>query len=162
MKQASFRMAVAGWACLFLTVAPFAVAGPDLDLLLNAASSFSITIGQQLQMVHSNPSLELFAGKTLDYAEAEAAYFDALRAALPLLSDPASAEEERSAAINKFAAALAVAGEGQEKAADSETLKLFARFGRNPGLEKARAAFERAQKAEQSFRKDYDALGLNE
>jgi len=162
MMQASYRTAVTGWACVLLIFAASASGGPDLDVLVNAASSFSVTIGQQLQMLRSNPSIAVFAEKTIDYAEAETAYFEGLRSALPILSNTTVSEEERSAQVGKLAAALAVTGEGKEKAADIETSKLLARFARDPAVEKARLAFERAQKAEQSFRKEYDAMGLGD
>jgi hypothetical protein len=48
--------------------------------------------------------------------------------------------------LDTFAAAFAVAGENQEKAADEETAVLLKRFSRNPEIEKARVEFERAQK----------------
>ena len=148
------------WVFAFLTLATSAFASQNLDVLINAAASFSVTISQQLQMLHSNPSAVVFAQKTMDYAAAKAAYFEALRAALPILTSAASNEEERSPDVDKFAAALAVAREEQEKTADNQTLALFARFPHDARTEKARVEFERAQKAEQSFRKDFDALGI--
>jgi hypothetical protein len=45
-----------------------------------------------------------------------------------------------------------------ETVADQETLFLLKRFSRNPGIEKARAEFDRAQKVEESFHKDFDGL----
>jgi hypothetical protein len=39
-----------------------------LDVLVNAAASFSATIEQQLEMLHSDPSLAGLAEKTIDYA----------------------------------------------------------------------------------------------
>ena len=148
------------WAFAFLTLATSAFASQNLDVLINAAASFSATINQQLQMLHSNPSAATFAQKTIDYAEAKAAYFEALRAALPILTSATSTEEERSPEIDKFAAALAVAREEQAKMANNQTLVLFARFPHDARIEKARVEFERAQKAEQSFHKDFDALGI--
>jgi hypothetical protein len=150
------------WAFALLTLATFAFASQNLDVLINAAASFSVTISRQLQMLHSNPSAAAFAQKTMDYAAAKAAYFEALRAALPILTSAPSGEEERSPEIDKFAAALAVAREEQKKMADNQTLALFARFPQDARTEKARAEFDRAQKAEQSFRKDFDALGFGE
>jgi ABC-type proline/glycine betaine transport system permease subunit len=153
--MASMRRAFA-----FLTLATFALAGSDLDILINAAASYSVTTNQQLQMLRSNPSVAVFAQKTIDYAVAKAAYFEALRAALPILTSAPAGQEERSPEIDKFAAALAVASEEQEKTVDNQTLALFARFQHDARTEKASLEFERAQKAEQSFRKEFDALGL--
>jgi hypothetical protein len=148
------------WAFAFFSLAASALASPNLDILLNSAASFSVTINQQLQMLRSNPSVAAFTEKTIDYAEAKAAYFEALRAALPIVIHAPKGEEERSPEIDKFAAALAVAGEEQERVVDKETTALFDRFSHDPRVEKARGEFEHAQKAEQSFRKDFDALGF--
>ena len=70
----------------------------------------------------------------------------------------ATGKEARPPELDKFAAAFAVAGERQEMAADQETLVLLKRFSRNPDVEKARVEFERAQKAEQRFHRDFDGL----
>ena len=155
-------MASMRWAFAFFSLTVSALAAQNLDVLVNAAASFSVTINQQMQMLHANPSATAFAEKTIDYAEAKAAYFEALRAALPILAKAAAGGEEQSAETHKFAAALAVTEEEQQKIADKETSALFARFSNDPRVEKARAAFERAQKAEQNFRKEYDALGFGE
>ena len=143
---------------VFLILATPALAGPNLDVLLNAAASFSITINQQVQMLRSNPSVAAFAEKTMNYAAAKRAYFEALHAALPILTNAPGDNEERSPEIDKFAAALAVAGEEQEKVADQETSALFLRITPDPRIEKARAEFDRAKKAEQAFRKDFDEI----
>jgi hypothetical protein len=153
-------MAGMRWAFAFFYLAVSASAAQNLDVLLNAAASFSITINQQLQMLHGNPSVSVFAEKTIDYAEAKAAYFEALRGALPILAKAPAGEQEQSA--GKFAAALAVAEEEQQKIADKETSAFFARFSNDPRVEKARASFERAQKAERNFHKDYEALGFGD
>ncbi len=55
---------------------------------------------------------------------------------------------------------FAVVGERQETVADKETIALLQLFARNPDIEKARAEFERAQKVEDQFHKDFDGLGF--
>jgi hypothetical protein len=55
-------------------------------------------------------------------------------------------------------AAFAVAGENQKKVADQETLVLLKGFPGNPDIEKAKAEFERAQKVEEKFHKDFDEV----
>jgi hypothetical protein len=55
-----------------------------------------------------------------------------------------------------FAQTFAVAGEKQEKAADEATEVLLKRFSTNPDVERARAEFDRAQKVEGRFHKDFD------
>jgi hypothetical protein len=147
-------------AMAFFGLAAAAFAGEKLDLLVNAASSFSATIQQQLEMLKSNPSPMECAEKTIDYAAAKTAYFKALRDELPEIMKIASGKEERPPELDTFAAAFAVAGEEQEKAADEETLVLLKRFPSNPEVEKARVEFERAQKVEERFHKDFDGVDL--
>jgi hypothetical protein len=153
-------LAKLGRAFTFVTFAASALAGPNLDVLMNAAASYSIAINQQLQMLHSNPPVAAFAEKTLNYAQAKRSYFEALQTALPILANASTDNEERSPEIDKFAAALAVAGEEQQKVADQETSALLARFARDPRIEKVKIEFERARKVEQNLRKELDRLGV--
>jgi hypothetical protein len=133
-----------------------AFASPRLDVIVNAAASFSVTIQQQIEMRQSDPSPAELADKTIDYAEAKEAYFKALREDVPELMKIAMGKEARTPELETFAAAFAVAGEDREKVADEETLVLLKRFSRNPGIEKARAEFDRAQKVEERFNTDFD------
>jgi hypothetical protein len=81
-----------------------------------------------------------------------------LRAEAPELLKIATGKEARPPELDTFAAAFAVAGENQEKAADEETLVLLKRFSRNPAIEKAKAEFDRAQKVEEKFHHDFDGI----
>ena len=72
-------------AVVFLGLITSSFASATLDVLVNAAASFSATIQQQLEMLQSNPSPAELAEKTVDYAEAKEAYFKALRAEVPEL-----------------------------------------------------------------------------
>ena len=125
-------------AIVFFGLITSAFASATLDVLVNAAASFSATIQQQLEMLQSNPSPAELAEKTIDYAEAKTAYFKALRDEVPELAKIATGKEARPPELEQFAAAFAVAGERQEMAADQETLVLLKRFSRNPRVEKAR------------------------
>jgi hypothetical protein len=68
----------------------------------------------------------------------------------------ATGREARPPELDIFAAAFAVAGEKQEISADQETLALLKRFSHNPDVEKAAVEFERAQRVEERFHKDFD------
>ena len=153
-------MSTRRWAIFFLGLITSAFASATLDVLVNAAASFSATIRQQLEMFQSNPSPAELAEKTIDYAEAKEAYFNALRAEMPELMKIASGKEERLPELDIFAAAFAVAGEDQ--AADERTLVLLKRFSRDPDVGKARAEFDRAQKVEEKYHRDFDgSISLN-
>ena len=145
---------------VFLGLITSSFASATLDVLVNAAASLSATIRQQLEMLQSNPSPAELAEKTIDYAEAKEAYFKALRAEVPELLKIATGRQTRPPELDTFAAAFAVAGEKQEMVADQETLALLKRFSRDPGVAKARAEFEHAQRAEETFHKDFDGLDL--
>jgi hypothetical protein len=145
-------------AIVFFGLIASAFASEKLDVLVNAAASFSATIQQQLEMLQSSPAPADLAEKTIDYAEAKIAYFTALRAAAPELTNIATGKEARPLEVDKFAAAFAVAGEDQEKAADEQTAVLLKRFPGNPDVEKARAKFGRAQEVEERFHHDFDGV----
>jgi hypothetical protein len=60
--------------------------------------------------------------------------------------------------LDKLPTAFSAAGETQERAADQETLILLQRFSGNPGVEKARAEFGRAQDVEKRFHHGFDGV----
>jgi len=58
-------------AIVCLGLATSALASEKLDVLVNAAASFSATIQQQLETLQSNPSPAELAEETIEYAEAK-------------------------------------------------------------------------------------------
>jgi hypothetical protein len=110
-----------------------------------------------------------FAGESLDplvnastsYADAKTKYFKALRDAAPESMKIAMGREARPPELDTMAAAFVVAGEKQETVADEETIALLKRFAGNPDVEKARAEFDRAQRVEESFHRDFDGQLLH-
>ena len=133
-----------------------AFADENLNVLVNAASSFTATIAQQLGMLDHKASAREFAKKTIDYSEAKAAYFEALSAAMPEISKNAT-QQDRSPELDTFVAALAIAGGEQTAQADEKTRDRFKEYPTSPQLEQAREEFEHAQKVEDKFHQDYDA-----
>ncbi len=95
-------------AIIFFGLITSAFASATLDVLVNAAASFSATIQQQIEMLQSNPSPAELAEKTIEYAEAKTAYFKALRAKVPELMKIATGKEARPPELDAFAAAFAV------------------------------------------------------
>lgn len=82
---------------LFSLITP-AIASQTLDVLVNAAASFSATIQQQFEMLQSDPSPAELAEKTIDCAEAKTVYFKALRDEVPELMEIATGKEARPGA----------------------------------------------------------------
>jgi hypothetical protein len=109
-------------------------------------------------MLQSDPSPAELAEKTIDYAEAKTACFKALRAELPELLKIATDKEARPPELDTFAAALRSRrspGKGDGRTDGGSAKPILARY---PDIQKARAEFDRAQKAEESFHKDFDGL----
>ena len=103
------------------------------------------SIQEQLAAVQSDISATELVEKMVSYAKAKIAYFNALRAEIPEMTDIVTGRQPRPSDLDKFPAAFSVAGEKQEKAADEETLILLQRFSGNADVQKARAEFGRAQ-----------------
>ena len=139
-----------------LAAPPFA--GATLDALVNAAARFSAAIGQQLVMVQNDPAPAELVEKTVAYAEAKTAYFTALREEMPELINTAARRKLRPLQLENFIVAFSVAGHKQQKAADEKTVTLLKRLSGSADVEKAKAEFERAQKVEETFHKDFDGV----
>ncbi|HKM58750.1 MAG TPA: hypothetical protein VJX28_08380 [Chthoniobacterales bacterium] len=125
------------------------------------ATSFSAEILQQLASAQGDPSPTDFAEAMINCAKAKTAYFNALRAAMPELENIATGKEPRPRELDQFATNFSVAGEKQEQAADEATPFLLKQLSFDPDTEKARAEFERAQKVEEQFQKDFDSLDFS-
>ena len=71
-----------------------------------------------------------------------------------------SGRKPRPPDIDQFAKAFNLAGEDQEMAADEATLELLGNLPDDTDIEKAQTEFERAQKVEEQFDKDFDSERL--
>jgi hypothetical protein len=143
---------------MFFGLITSSLASEKSDVLVDATASFAVTIQEQFEMLVGDPAPAELAKKTIDYATAKTAYFNALRAEVSELIDIATSKETRPPGVDIFVAAFVVAGEEREKVADQKTLVLLKRFPNNPDIEKTRVKFERAQKLEQNFHRDFDVL----
>ena len=145
-------------ALLFFALVTSACGGESLGPLVKASRFFSVAIQQQLAAIPRGPSLIEFAAKTIVYAHAKAAYFSALREAAPELMNIAIAREAQPPELDRMGAAFSVAGEKQERVADEQTVALLQRFAEDPDVKTARAEFDRAQKVEEEFHREFDGL----
>ena len=66
----------------------------------------------------------------------------------------------RPPALDKFAAAVSIAGERQQKAADEKARVLLEHFSGDPDVEKARAEFE-CSGNQRDLPKDFNGIGLS-
>jgi hypothetical protein len=146
------------WGIAFFAVATPVFAGEKLNALVTSAQDFSVAIQEQLSAVQSDISATQLVEKTVAYAKAKTAYYNALRAEMPEMIDIATGRQPRPSDLDKFPAAFSVAGEKLEKAADGETLVLLQRFSGKSDVERARAEFERAQEVEERFLHDFEGV----
>jgi hypothetical protein len=146
------------WRSAFFALVTSLFAGERLNALVTAAQDFSVAIQEQLTAVQSDISATQLVEKTVSYAKAKTAYFNALRAEMPEMTDIATGPQPRPSDLDKFPTAFSVAGEKQEKAADQETSILLERFSGNPGVEKAKTEFGKAQEVEERFHHDFDGV----
>jgi hypothetical protein len=65
---------------VFFALITSVFAGGTLDALLNAAKGYAVAIQQQIAAVQSITTPTAFAEKTISYAAAKTAYYQALRA----------------------------------------------------------------------------------
>ena len=81
---------------------------------------------------------------------------------MPDLTNIATGRAPRPPEVNKFRDAFQVAGEIQEIAADKETAALLKRYDANPDVQNAAGEFDRAQKVEERFHKEFRRARLHE
>jgi hypothetical protein len=147
-------------ALVFLALITTAFGSEALDELVNAAQGFATAIDQQITIAQSDPSPADLAENTVAYADAKISYYNALRAAMPDLTNIATGREPRPQEVDKFRDAFRVSGEIQEIAADKETAALLERFSGDPEVQKAAAEFDHAQKLEETFLKDFEGRDI--
>jgi hypothetical protein len=136
---------------LFLGITTTALASATLDALDSAARSFSTAIDQQWTIAQSDPSPATLAENTIVYAAAKISYYTALREAMPELANIATGREPRPPQGDKFRGAFEPAGGIREIAAEKATEALLQRYGADPDVQKAAAAFDQAHKIEERF-----------
>ena len=88
---------------VFFGLITSAFAGESLDALLHASRGFSTAIQQQILAIARGPSLIEFVAKTIVYADAKTAYFNALREAAPELMNIATGREVRPPELDTMA-----------------------------------------------------------
>jgi hypothetical protein len=79
----------------------------------------------------------------------------ALRAAMPELTDIATAKKPRPPEVDRFFQSFSVAGGKQEKVVDEATAVLLGKLPLDSDVQKAKAAFDQAQSVEEKFLRDF-------
>jgi hypothetical protein len=98
------------------------------------------------------------AEKTISYAAAKTAYYEALRAAATELTAIATGKKPRPPEVDRFAQSFGVAGEKQEKVVDEATAVLLSKLPLDSDIQRAKAAFDQAQAVEEGFQRDFSGV----
>ena len=96
------------WRIAFFALATSVFAGERLNALVTAAQDFSVAIQEQLAAVQGDISATELVEKTVSYAKAKTAYFNALRAEIPEMTDIATGRQPRPSDLDKFPTAFSV------------------------------------------------------
>jgi hypothetical protein len=89
------------WRIAFFALGTSLFAGERLNELVTAAQDFSVTIQEQLAAVQSDISATELVERTVSYAKAKTAYFNALRAEAREMTDIATGRRPRPSRCDK-------------------------------------------------------------
>jgi hypothetical protein len=101
------------------------------------------------------------AEKTISYAAAKTAHYEALRAAMPELTDIATGKKPRPPEVDQFGQAFLLSGR-LEKVTDDATAALLSKLPLESDIQKAKAAFDQAQAVEEQFLRDFEGVDFTE
>jgi len=105
-----------------------------------------------------NPSASEFAASTLKYAKAKERYFVELRKSVPALTDMATGRAPKTMEIDRIREMFSGYGEAQQKQLEAATVSMLKQRDVDPEVSKAELEFNRIQKVEDQFHKDFDGL----
>jgi creatinine amidohydrolase/Fe(II)-dependent formamide hydrolase-like protein len=143
---------------VFFALITSVFAAGTLDALVIAAQGFALAIQQQLAAVQSITTPAELAEKTISYAAAKTAYYEALRAAAPELMAIATGKKPRPPEVDRFAQSFGLAGEKQEKVVDEANAVLLGKLPLDSDIQKAKAAFDQARSVEEGFQRDFTGV----
>ena len=109
-------------------------------------------------VLERNPSASELAQSTLRYAKAKERYFVELRKSVPALTDMATGRAPKTMEIDRIREIFSGYGEAQQKQLEAATVSMLKQRDVDPEVSKAELEFNRIQKVEDQFHKDFDGL----
>jgi hypothetical protein len=143
---------------LLFCLLPSTIFAADLQNLVSASNDFEVAMIEHEQVLERNPSAAELAASTLKYASAKERYFVVLRKSVPTLIDMATGRTAKTPEIDKIREIFSGYGEAQEKQLESATVSMLKRHDQDAEVSKAEVEFNRAQKVEDRFHKNFDGL----
>ena len=130
----------------------------DLQDLVSASNDFEMQMIEHEYVLERNPSGSELAQSTLKYAKAKERYFVELRKSMPTLIDMATGKAPKTLELDKMREIFSGYGEAQEKQLETATVSMLRQRDVDPEVSKAEIEFNRVQKVEDQFHKDFDGL----
>jgi hypothetical protein len=145
-------------ALLLLCLLPSAICARDLQDLVSASNDFEVEMIEHEHVLERNPSASELAASTLKYAKAKERYFVELRKSVPTLIDMATGKAPKTPDLDKIRKIFSGYGEAQEKQLEAATASMLKQRDGDAEVSKAEIEFNRVQKVEGQFHKDFDGL----
>jgi hypothetical protein len=145
-------------ALLLLCLLPSAICARDLQDLVSASNDFEVEMIEHEHVLERNPSASELAASTLKYAKAKERYFVELRKSVPTLIDMATGKAPKTPDLDKIRKIFSGYGEAQEKQLEAATVSMLKQRDGDAEVSKAEIEFNRVQKVEGQFHKDFDGL----
>ena len=135
-----------------------AIYAGDLQDLVSASNDFEVQMIEHEDVLERNPSASELAQSTLKYAKAKERYFVELRKSVPTLIDMATGKAPKTPELGRIREIFSGYGEAQEKQLETATVSMLRERDVDPEVSKAEIEFNRVQKVEDQFHKDFDGL----
>jgi hypothetical protein len=145
-------------AFLLLCLLPLAIYGGDLQGLVSASNDFEVEMIEHEHVLERNPPASELAASTLKYAKAKERYFVELRRSVPTLIDMATGKTPKTQEVEKIREIFSGYGEAQQKQLEAATVSMLKQRHGDAEVLKAEIEFNRVQKVEDQFHKDFDGL----
>jgi hypothetical protein len=145
-------------AFLLLCLLPSAIYAGDLHELVSASNDFEVQMIEHEAVLERNPSASELAQSTLKYARAKERYFVELRRSMSTLIDMAIGKAPKTPELGRIREIFSGYGEAQEKQLETATVSMLRERDVDPEVSKAEIEFNRVQKVEDQFHKDFDGI----
>ena len=145
-------------AFLLLCLLTAAIYAGDLQDLVSASNGFEVAMIEDEHVLECNPSVSEFAASTIKYARAKERYFVELRRCVPALIEMATGKAPKTQDVDRIREIFSGYGEAQGKQLEAATISMLKQHGGDAEVSKAEIEFNRVQKVEDQFHKDFDGL----
>ena len=145
-------------AFFLLCLLPSTIFAADLKDLVSASNDFEVAMIEHEHVLERNPSATELAASTLKYAGAKERYFFVLRKSIPTLIDMTTGKTPKAPEVDKIREIFSGYGETQGKQIETATLSMLKQRDEDLEVSKAEIEFNRVQKVEDQFHRDFDGL----